>query len=156
MPLGFEGIASFVPPALAAMFAFALGAKLREWPDLADWFRQLRVPGAPQAAVLGLASEGVLIVALVAFPALGLRLTIIWLGVAIILLVQARRVNAPCACFGRSTGHVWPAMLRNLMLVGLAGLAIGPIDSGALPIEVGSSIATLGPAALLAQSIVDP
>lgn len=71
MPLSSEGVALFVPSVLAAMFAFAVGAKARNWPDLADWFRQLRLPGAPQAAVLGLASEGVLIVALVAFPALG-------------------------------------------------------------------------------------
>ncbi len=156
MPLSFEAAALCIPSALAAMFAFALGAKARDWPDLADWFLQLRLPAAPQAAVLGLASEGVLIVALVAFPAVGLRLTIIWLTAAIILLVQAHRMNVPCACFGRSTGHVWPAMLRNLTLVVLAGIAIGPIDAGALSVDVGSSIATLGPAALLAQSIADP
>lgn len=79
-----------------------------------------------------------------------------WLAATTILLVQARRVNAPCACFGRSTGHVWPAMLRNVTLIGFAGLAIGPTDAGALAIEVGSSITILGPAALLAQSIADP
>lgn len=156
MPPGSESVVALVAPAMAAMFAFALGAKIRDWPDLADWFEQLRVPYAARAAVVGLASEGVLIAALLAVPPTGLRLTIVWLVAATALLLQARRVGAPCACFGRSTGRSWPAMARNVGLAGLALLSLGSIEAQTLPIETGVSIAILGPGALLVRSIIEP
>lgn len=153
MPPVFEHAAMWVPPALAALFAFALGAKIRDWPGIAEWFQHLGLPKARELALAGLASEALLVALLVLVPSLGLVVSVVWLVVATALLFRGQRVNAPCACFGRSTtSNKWP-ILRNIGLIGTAGFALASAEVLPAPLDLSASVAALGPATLLVRSI---
>ena len=156
MPQLSEFVASWVAPGLAAIFAFALGTKLRDWPHLVDWLQHLNVPHARRAAVGALGSEALLVALLVTVPLVGLAGAIVWLSGATVLLLRAKRLNAPCACFGRSAGSPSLAILRNTLLVGLAVVALSQANEPNLPVEVRATAALAGPAALLVASLRNP
>ena len=96
-------LASLTPAALAALFGYALGAKVRDWPSTVAWLEAIEVPRPRDAALTGLASEGLLILLLVTAPRVGSAGAIGWLIIATALLVRSRRANVGCGCLGAAS-----------------------------------------------------
>lgn len=145
-------VAIYTPPVIAAVLAFALGAKIRDWPGTVEWLERLRMPRPGGLAVVGLTSEAILILALIVAPPIGLSLTALWLATATSLLLRARRLNVDCGCFGDSSaGRRFP-IARNALLMVASVSAAAQIGTGWLPAEVSGSLMLLGPGALLIQS----
>ena len=149
-------VAPVVPPVLAGMFAFALGAKLRDWPAIVEWFQQLGIPRPREAAIAGLASEAAVVIVLVALPVYGLIFAVVCLVAATALLVRGDKVNAPCACFGRASGatSTW-AIARNIGFVGVAVFSLIFANAPPPPLELSASFVAIGPIILLIQSLTE-
>ena len=114
------------PVLLAAVFAFAAGAKLADRTATAEGFRALHVRHADLLAVAVPVLELVTAVLLVAAPAVGAGLALFLLFWFSVLLVRRLRAgsNAPCKCFGstRTRPIAWTDVLRNGLLAVLAVL----------------------------------
>jgi len=152
MQATFEIMVGLIPPLLAGIFAFALGAKLRDWPDLVDWLQQLGLPGPRASAIVGLTSEAAVSISLVVTPGVGLMLATLWLTGASLLLIRARTVNAPCACFGRSNQAASP-LARNAFLLAAALVGFATVNPAVVTLDVRAAVALLGPGALAVQSV---
>lgn len=144
-------VASLIPAALAALFGYALTAKVRDWPSTVVWLEAIRIPRPREVAVAGVASEGLLILQLVVVPRFGAAATVGWLAVATVLLVRSRHANVECGCLGLATDarRSRRPIARNLALIGLA-TTVWLLPGLAFPAAQHlAAIALLGPAVAL-------
>ena len=113
------------PVLLAAVFAFAGGAKFADRPGTEEGFRRLGLGHPDQRAVQVPAAELATAVLLIAAPVGGALVALGLLAVFTVLLVRRLRAGstAPCRCFGdvRARAIAWTDVARN---VGLAALAV--------------------------------
>lgn len=113
------------PVLLAAVFAFAGGAKFADRPGTEEGFRRLDLGHPDQRAVQVPAAELATAVLLIAAPVGGALVALGLLAVFTVLLVRRLRAGstAPCRCFGgvRARAIAWTDVARN---VGLAALAV--------------------------------
>ena len=123
---------------LAALFATASIAKLRDLPATLQQFTALGLPRPGVFTRLVPLAELALVVLLLIVPAVGAIFALVTLAFFTTFLVGRIRagVTAPCACFGAtvSTPLSRVDIVRNLLLAGLAGLALmasRPIAPGA-------------------------
>lgn len=116
------------PVVLAAVFAFAGGAKFADQEGTAQGFHDLRLPKAPRLAVQVPAVELATAVLLIAAPVGGAIVALVLLVAFSILL--ALRLNdgdeVPCKCFGsmRTRTISWVDLARNAVLALLAIVTI--------------------------------
>jgi hypothetical protein len=112
------------PVVLAAVFAFAGGAKFADQQATADGFRALRLRNAERLAIQVPAVELATAVLLIAAPVGGAGVALLLLGAFSVLLVLRLRagIEAPCRCFGgtRTKPIAWTDLLRNAVLAALA------------------------------------
>jgi len=126
-----QGIGYAAAVVLAAVFALAAVAKLRDLDATADGFEALGLPSpAVFAAVIPLAEVGIVTLLLIV-PAAGAIAALVTLAFFTTFLVGRLRagVHAPCACFGsvRALPLSGADVLRNVLLIVLA-LASLPAD----------------------------
>jgi hypothetical protein len=120
------------PVLLAAVFAFAAGAKLADRPGTEEGFRRLGLGHPDQRAVQVPAAELATAVLLIAAPVGGALVALGLLAGFTVLLVRRLRAGstAPCRCFGgvRARAIAWTDVARNLVLAALAvvTLAVPP------------------------------
>jgi hypothetical protein len=112
------------PVVLAAVFAFAGGAKLADREATAEGFRALRLRAADRLAVQVPSVELATAVLLIAAPAGGAVVALLLLvGFSVVLARRLRDgVAAPCRCFGgaRTKPIAWSDLARNAVLAALA------------------------------------
>ncbi|MET0827745.1 MAG: MauE/DoxX family redox-associated membrane protein [Acidimicrobiales bacterium] len=112
------------PVLLAAVFAFAGGAKLADRSGTEEGFRSLGLGHPEQRAIQVPAAELATAVLLVAAPVGGALVALGLLAVFTVLLVRRLRAGstAPCRCFGgvRARAIAWSDVGRNLVLAALA------------------------------------
>jgi hypothetical protein len=112
------------PVVLAAVFAFAGGAKFADRQATADGFRALRLRHADRLAIQVPTVELATAVLLVAMPVGGAAVALVLLLGFTGLLVSRLRagIDAPCRCFGslRTRPIGWGDVVRNLVLAALA------------------------------------
>jgi len=112
------------PVLLAAVLAFAAGAKLADLDATAAGFRALRLPRPERLAILVPSVELAAAVLLIAAPVLGgalaSALLVAFSGLLVVRLRQG--VAAPCRCFGgvRTKPIGWTDLVRNGVLAALA------------------------------------
>lgn len=126
-----QGIGYASAVVLAAVFALAAVAKLRDLDDTADGFEALGLPSpAVFAAVIPLA-ELAIVALLLVVPAAGAIAALVTLAFFTTFLVGRLRagVRAPCACFGsaRALPLSGADVVRNVLLIALA-MASLPAD----------------------------
>jgi Methylamine utilisation protein MauE len=120
------------PVLLAAVFAFAGGAKFADRPGTEEGFRRLGLAHPDQRTVQVPAAELATAVLLIAAPVGGALVALGLLAAFTVLLVRRLRAGstAPCRCFGgvRSRAIAWTDVVRNLVLAALAvvTLAVPP------------------------------
>jgi hypothetical protein len=112
------------PVLLAAVFAFAGGAKFADRPGTEEGFRRLGLGHPDQRAVQVPAAELATSVLLIAAPVGGALVALGLLAPFTVLLVRRLRAGstAPCRCFGgvRTRAIAWTDVVRNLVLAALA------------------------------------
>ena len=112
------------PVLLAAVFAFAGGAKFADRPGTEEGFRRLGLRHPDQRAVQVPAAELATSVLLIAAPVGGALVALGLLAAFTVLLVRRLRAGstAPCRCFGgvRTRAIAWTDVVRNLVLAALA------------------------------------
>ncbi len=112
------------PVLLAAVFAFAGGAKFADQRATAEGFRALGLRHADRLAAQVPAVELATAVLLIAAPVGGGAVALLLLVAFSVLLVKQLRagVDAPCKCFGstRTKPIGWLDLGRNLVLAALA------------------------------------
>jgi uncharacterized membrane protein YphA (DoxX/SURF4 family) len=113
---------------LAALFATASVAKLRDLPATLEQFTALGLPRPGVFTRFVPLAELALVTLLLVVPAVGAIFAIVTLAFFTTFLIGRLRagVTAPCACFGAtvSTPLSRVDIVRNLMLMVLAGLAL--------------------------------
>jgi hypothetical protein len=116
------------PVLLAAVFAFAGGAKLADQKATAEGFRELRLRNPDRLAVQIPSIEIATAVLLVAAPVGGAIMALVLLLAFSIFLARrlASGSEATCKCFGRVRTRPigWTDLLRNAVLIGLAVLTL--------------------------------
>jgi hypothetical protein len=116
------------PVLLAAVFAFAGGAKFGDQEATADGFRQLDLPKPERLAIQVPAIELATAVLLIAAPVGGAIVALLLLAAFSVLLVLRLRegVEIPCKCFGstRTKPIAWTDLVRNDALAALAVVVI--------------------------------
>jgi uncharacterized membrane protein YphA (DoxX/SURF4 family) len=116
------------PVVLAAVFAFAGGAKFADQQATAEGFRQLDLPKPDRLAIQIPAVELATAVLLVAAPVGGAIIALILLAVFSVLLTLRLREGEeiPCKCFGstRTKPIAWTDLIRNGVLALLAVVTI--------------------------------
>jgi Methylamine utilisation protein MauE len=112
------------PVLLAAVFAFAAGAKFADQGATAEGFRALRLRHANRLAIQIPAVELATAVLLIVAPVGGAIVALLLLLGFSILLVRRLRAGseAPCKCFGstRTRPIAWTDLVRNGVLAALA------------------------------------
>lgn len=112
--------------ALAAVFAVASAAKLRNRDDTAATFRSLELRQPERLAFVVPVAEVVAAVELMVMPVVGAAIALLLLAAFTVVLVRIVRRGVPvrCACFGAvttQTGPVgWGSVVRNVVLLTLA------------------------------------
>ena len=119
----------WIPPVLlAAVFAFAAGAKLADRAATAEGFRALHLRHADRLAVAVPTLELLTAVLLIAAPRGGAIIALVLLlGFSGLLALRLRAGStAPCRCFGntRTRPIAWTDLLRNGVLAVLAVLTL--------------------------------
>lgn len=120
------------PVILAAVFAFAGGAKFADQEATAQGFHDLRLPNAPRLAVQVPAVELATAVLLIAAPVGGAIVALLLLGAFSVVLWRrlAEGIEAPCKCFGgtRTRPISQADLVRNgvLMLLAIVTLIFQP------------------------------
>ena len=113
---------------LAALFATASVAKLRDLPATLEQFTALGLPRPGVFTRFVPLAELALVTLLLVVPAVGAIFAMVTLAFFTTFLIGRLRagVTAPCACFGAtvSTPLSRVDIVRNLMLMVLAGLAL--------------------------------
>jgi len=113
---------------LAALFATASIAKLRDLPATLEQFTALGLPRPGVFTRFVPLAELALVTLLLVVPAVGAIFAMVTLAFFTTFLIGRLRagVTAPCACFGAtvSTPLSRVDIVRNLMLMVLAGLAL--------------------------------
>ncbi len=150
-----QGIGYASAVVLAAVFALAAVAKLRDLDATADGFEALGLPSpAVFAAVIPLAEVGIVALLLIV-PAAGAIAALVTLAFFTTFLVGRLRagVRAPCACFGsaRALPLSGADVLRNVLLIGLALASlpadrpggVRPVDAAVVLIVTGAGVAAL-------------
>ncbi len=150
-----QGIGYASAVVLAAVFALAAVAKLRDLNATADGFEALGLPSpAVFAAVIPLAEVGIVALLLIV-PAAGAIAALVTLAFFTTFLVGRLRagVRAPCACFGsaRALPLSGADVLRNVLLIGLALASlpadrpggVRPVDAAVVLIVTGAGVAAL-------------
>lgn len=139
---------------LAAVFAVAAVAKLRQPTATSSSFAALGLPAAGLLAYAVPAVEAALAVALVVAPAPAAWAGLVLLAVFTLVLARAiaRGTDAPCACFGSARRAREPVsgveLVRNAMLAALAIVATGaPTGDTGVPSLPALVIVTLAVAA---------
>jgi hypothetical protein len=116
------------PVLLAAVFAFAAGAKLADQSATAEGFRDLRLRNPDRLAIQIPAIELATAVLLVAAPVGGAVMALVLLLAFSIFLARrlAAGSDATCKCFGgiRTRPIGWIDLLRNAVLAALAVLTL--------------------------------
>jgi hypothetical protein len=116
------------PVVLAAVFAFAGGAKFADQRATADGFRELRLPKPDRLAVQVPAVELATAVLLIAAPVGGAIIALLLLAAFSALLYLRLRDgdDVPCKCFGsmRTRTISWADLGRNAVLALLAVVTI--------------------------------
>jgi hypothetical protein len=116
------------PVVLAAVFAFAGGAKFADQKATAEGFRQLELPKPQRLAIQIPAVELATAVLLIAAPVGGAIIALILLGAFSALLALRLRdgEDVPCKCFGstRTKPIAWSDLARNGVLALLAVVTI--------------------------------
>ena len=113
---------------LAALFATASIAKLRDLPATLKQFTELGLPRPGVFTRIVPLAELALVTLLLVVPAVGAIFALVTLAFFTTFLVGRVRagITAPCACFGAtvSTPLSRVDIVRNLMLMALAGLVL--------------------------------
>jgi uncharacterized membrane protein YphA (DoxX/SURF4 family) len=113
---------------LAALFSTASIAKLRDLPATLTQFTDLGLPRPGVFARIVPLAELALVTLLLVVPAVGAIFAMVTLAFFTTFLIGRLRagVTAPCACFGATVSSPlsWVDIVRNLMLMALAGLAL--------------------------------
>jgi len=113
---------------LAALFATASIAKLRDLPATLEQFTALGLPRPGVFTRFVPLAELALVTLLLVVPAVGAIFALVTLAFFTTFLIGRLRagVTAPCACFGATVSTPLSRLdiVRNLMLMALAGLAL--------------------------------
>ena len=123
-----SGIGYSAAVVLAALFATASIAKLRDLPATLKQFTALGLPRPGVFTRIVPLAELALVTLLLIVPAVGAIFAMITLAFFTTFLVGRVRagVTTPCACFGAtvSTPLSWVDVVRNLLLMVLAAVAL--------------------------------
>jgi hypothetical protein len=147
-----SGIGYTAAVVVAAVFAVAAVAKLRDLPSTITGFERLGVPQAQLFARMVPLAELAVVVLLLVVPPGGAIAALATLAFFTTFLVGRLRagVDAPCACFGASATAPLSGIeiARNVGLMVLAGAALAT-DRPVRP-SVGDLVVVLGPTAAAA------
>lgn len=127
-PMTPDGIGYTAAVTLAAFFALAAVAKLRDPESTVESFEALGVPNAPATGRLLPLPELATVVLLLVVPAAGGLIALVLLVFFTTFLVRRLRagVAAPCNCFADVATRPlsWLAVARNALFMALAALSL--------------------------------
>lgn len=136
---------------VAAVFAAAVTAKAADPGATVRWLGDLRFPYPSLVTALAIASEVLLVGALIAVPSVGLVLSAAWLVPATGVLLLARRRNVSgCGCFGTTEADGSHGVARNITLT-LFSVGAVVVGGPGLSPELAAPLVLTGPAAILVQ-----